>query len=75
MKILEDKTIREKPIKVPKKYRCPHCKSLLLIEEGDYRKEYNWVYTSDGGRKRCYHYIVCCPCCNEEFNVKDYENI
>ena len=53
MKILEDKVMQEKSIKVPLKYRCPHCKSLLLIEEGDYRKEYNWVYTSDGGRKRC----------------------
>ena len=36
MKILEDKAIRGKSIKLPLKYRCPHCDSLLLIEEGDY---------------------------------------
>lgn len=75
MKILEDKAMRGKSIKVPWKCRCPHCKSLLLIEEGDYRKEYNWVYTNDGGRKRCFHYVVDCPCCKEKFELGDYENI
>ena len=46
MKILEDKTVQGSPIKVPLEYRCPHCDSLLLIEEGDYRKDFDWVYSS-----------------------------
>lgn len=76
MKILEDKARRGHSMKLPLKCRCPHCDSLLLIEEkGDYGKEYNWVYTSDGGRKRCYHYIIYCPCCKEKFRLEDYENI
>lgn len=75
MKILEDKARRGYFMKLPLKCRCPHCDSLLLIEEGDYGKEYNWVYTSDGGRKRCYHYIIYCPCCKEKFRLEDYENI
>ena len=29
----------------------------------------------NGGRKRCYYYVVDCPCCEEEFILKDYENI
>lgn len=75
MKILEDKAIRGKSIKLPLKYRCPYCDSLLLIEKGDCGKEYHWAYTSDGGRKRYYHYIVCCPCCKKTFELRDYENI
>lgn len=75
MKILENKTIREKSIKVPLKYRCPHCNSLLLIEEGDYRKRYDWVYFSDKERKRCYCYVANCPCCRKEFKLTEYENI
>lgn len=38
MKILEDKTVQGSPIKVPLEYRCPHCDSLLLIEEGGFTK-------------------------------------
>lgn len=75
MKILEDKAILEKPIKTPLKVRCPYCNSLLLIEEGDYRKRQDWTYTSDGKHTKCYWYVADCPCCKEEFNLKDYENI
>ena len=58
-----------------REYRCPYCNSLLLIEDGDYRKRYDWAYTMNGGRKRCYYYVVDCPCCEEEFILRDYENI
>ena len=75
MKIIEDNARRGKSIKVPLKYRCPYCNSLLLIENGDYRKRYDWAYTMNGGRKRCYYYVVDCPCCEEEFILRDYENI
>ena len=71
MKILEDKARRGESIKLPFKCRCPHCDSLLLIEKGDYGKEYHWVYTSDGGRRRCYNYIVYCPCCKEAFKIEN----
>lgn len=71
MKILEDKAMQGKSIKVPLEYRCPHCNSLLLIEEGDYRKRYNWAYTSDGKRERSYCYVVDCPCCEEEFKIEN----
>lgn len=67
MKILEDKTVQGSPIKVPLEYRCPHCDSLLLIEEGDYRKDFDWVYPSYGKPKKCYCYVANCPCCGEEF--------
>lgn len=75
MKILEDKAMLSKPVEIPLKIRCPHCNSLLLIEEGDYRKRYDWTYTSDGKHKQCYYYVVDCPCCEEEFKIKNYENI
>lgn len=75
MKILENKAGLGKPVETPLKVRCPHCNSLLLIEEGDYRKRYSWLYTMDGGRRRCYCYVADCPCCREEFKLKDYENI
>ena len=70
MKILEDKTVQGSPIKVPLEYRCPHCDSLLLIEEGDYRKDFDWVYSSYGKPKKCYCYVANCPCCGEEFKLK-----
>lgn len=42
MKILENKARRGHSMKLPLKCGCPHCDSLLLIEEeGDYGKEYN----------------------------------
>lgn len=75
MKILENKAILSKSVETPLKVRCPHCDSLLLIEEGDYRKRYDWVYTSDRKRQRCYCYVADCPCCKKEFRLKDYENI
>ena len=75
MKILENKAILPKPVETPLKVRCPHCNSLLLIEDGDYRKRYGWAYTMDRGRKRYYCYVVDCPCCEEEFKLGEYENI
>lgn len=76
MKILEDKAMLSKSVEIPSKVRCPHCDSFLLIEkEEDYRKRYNWTYTSYGKPKKCYYYVVDCPCCEEEFILKDYENI
>lgn len=75
MKIIEDNARRGKPLKGSLKVRCPYCDSLLLIEDGDYRKRYDWAYTMNGGRKRCYYYVVDCPCCEEEFILRDYENI
>ena len=75
MKILEDKTVQGSPIKVPLEYRCPHCDSLLLIEEGDYRKDFDWVYSSYGKPKKCYCYVANCPCCGEEFKLTEYEYI
>ena len=74
MKVLEDKAGKAFP-KTPLKITCPHCKSVLLIEAGDYRKKYVWVYTMDRGRQRCYCYVVDCPCCEEEFKLGEYENI
>lgn len=74
MKILENNAIKAAP-QIPLKVRCPHCNSLLLIERGDCRKKCDWTYTSDGKPKKYGWYVVDCPCCNEEFNVKDYENI
>ena len=72
MKILENKARRGHSMKLPLKCRCPHCDSLLLIEEeGDYGKEYNWVYTSDGKRERSYCYVVDCPCCKEAFKIEN----
>lgn len=75
MKILENKAMLSKSVETPLKVRCPHCNSLLLIEDGDYRKRYDWAYTMDRGRKRCYCYVVDCPCCEEEFRLGDHENI
>lgn len=76
MKILEDKAMLSKSVETPLKIKCPHCNSLLLIEkEEDYRKRYNWTHTSYGKPKKCYYYVVDCPCCEEEFILKDYENI
>lgn len=75
MKILEDNARREKPIKVSLKVRCPYCNSLLLVEKGDYRKRYDWGYTSDGKSQKSYHYVVDCPCCEEEFILEGYEDI
>ena len=75
MKILEDNARREKPLKGSLKVRCPYCDSLLLIEEGDCEKRYDWEYTMNGGHKRCYYYVVDCPCCEEEFILRDYKNI
>ena len=51
MKILEDNAIRGKPFKGSLKVRCPYCDSLLLIEEGDCEKRYNWGYNNNGERK------------------------
>lgn len=75
MKILEDKAMLSKPIETPLKVRCPHCNSLLLVEEGDFKIRYNLTYTNDGRRKKCHCYVAECPCCKKEFNLKDYENI
>lgn len=75
MKILEDKPMLSKPVETPLKVRCPRCDSLLLIEEGDYRKRYSWVYTMDDRRRRCYCYVAVCPCCKTEFKLMEYENI
>jgi hypothetical protein len=75
MKVLEDNARRGQPIELPLQVRCPHCNSLLLIEDGDYRKRYSWAYTMYGGRERCYCYVVDCPCCKEEFKLGDHENI
>lgn len=74
MKILENNA-GNKPPKIPLKVRCPYCDSLLIIEKEDYRKRYDWTYTSDGKRKRCYYYVVDCPCCEEEIKISNYENI
>ena len=57
------------------KVRCPYCDSLLLIEEGDCEKRYNWGYNNDGERKKYSYYVIKCPCCEEESNLGTYENI
>ena len=75
MKIIEDNARRGKSIKVPLKYRCPYCNSLLLIEEGDCEKRYDWEYNNDGERKKYSYYVIKCPCCEEESNLNSYENI
>lgn len=76
MKVLEDNAKREQSIELPLQVRCPHCDSLLLIEYGDCRKRYSWAYTIiNGGCKKCCHYVIDCPCCKEEFILRDYENI
>ena len=74
MKILEDNARRGKPLKGPLKVRCPYCDSLLLIEEGDCEKRYNWGY-NNGERKKYSYYVIKCPCCEEESNLDTYENI
>ena len=51
MKILEDNARRGKPLKGSLKVRCPYCDSLLLIEEEDCEKRYNWEHNNDGERK------------------------
>ena len=75
MKILEDNARRGKSFKGSLKVRCPYCDSLLLIEEGDYEKRYNWEYNNDGERKKYSYYVIKCPCCEEESNLDTYENI
>lgn len=75
MKILEDNARRGKPLKGPLKVRCPYCDSLLLIEEGDCEKRYNWGYNNNGERKKYSYYVIKCPCCEEESNLGTYENI
>ena len=75
MKILEDNARRGKPFKGSLKVRCPYCDSLLLIEEGDCRKKYEWEHTSEGECKKYYYYITDCSCCKEELKLKDNENI
>ena len=75
MKILEDNARREKPIKVSLKVRCPYCDSLLLIEEGDCEKRYDWEHNNDGERKKYSYYVIKCPCCEEEFILEGYEDI
>ena len=75
MKILEDNARREKPLKGSLKVRCPYCDSLLLIEEGDCEKRYNWEHNNDGERKKYSYYVIKCPCCEEESNLNSYENI
>lgn len=67
MKILEDKAKQEYCIKLPLKCRCPHCDSLLLLEEGDCKKRYDWV--DDEEHKKYYHYVVKCLCCEKEFSL------
>lgn len=69
MQVLKNNAEQSTPIEIPLKVICPHCKSVLLIEEGDYRKSYEWAYTSYGTRKKCYCYVVDCPCCEEEFKL------
>ena len=75
MKILEDNAKREKPFKGSLKIRCPYCNSLLLIEEEDCEKRYNWGYNNNGERIKYYYYVIKCPCCEEESNLNNYENI
>ena len=75
MKIFEDNARREKPLKVPLRVRCPFCDSLLLIEEEDCEKRYDWEYNNAGERKKYSYYVVKCPCCEEESNLNSYENI
>lgn len=75
MKIIEDNARREKPLKISLKVRCPYCDSLLLIEEGDCEKRYDWEHNNDGERKKYSYYVIKCPCCEEESNLNSYENI
>ena len=75
MKILENNARRGKLLKGSLKVRCPYCNSLLLVEKGDYRKRYDWGYTSDGKPQKSYHYVVDCPCCEEEFILEGCEDI
>ena len=75
MKIIEDNARRGKPLKGSLKVRCPYCNSLLLIENGDYRKRYDWEYYNEGERKKYSYYVIKCPCCKEESNLNSYENI
>ena len=75
MKILEDNAKRGKLLKGSLKVRCPYCDSLLLIEEGDCEKRYNWGYNNNGERIKYYYYVIECPCCEEEINLNNYENI
>lgn len=74
MKIVKDNAT-QKIIKTPKSVRCPRCNSILLVEEGDYKKRYDWGYDNNGEYKKYSYYVIKCPCCEEETNLYDYENI
>lgn len=75
MKILEDNARRGKLFKGLLKVRCPYCDSILLIEVEDCRKKYEWESSSIGKSRKYYYYVTDCPCCKEEFKLKDNENI
>lgn len=74
MKILEDNARRGKSIKVPLEYRCSYCNSLLLIEDGDCEKDIIGNIIMMENAKYSY-YVIKCPCCEEESNLNNYENI
>ena len=67
MKIIKDNTIKETE---PKEIKCPHCKSLLLVETGDYHRGYSWFINEIGqAEKGLFYDILTCPCCNREFRL------
>lgn len=75
MEILEDNARRGKPVEEPLKVRCPYCDSLLLVEGKDCEKRYEWEHTCVGKSRKYYYYVTTCPCCKEEFRLKNNENI
>lgn len=66
MQILKNNAIKVPSIKTPLKVTCPYCASILVVEEGDVKKEFSWVYH---GKQKVVHFTVTCPCCEETINL------
>lgn len=75
MRILKDNARRGNPVKESLIVRCPYCNSFLSVEEGDCEKRYGWEHTCVGKSRKYYYYVIICPCCKEEFRLKDNEDI
>ena len=46
-----------------------------LLDALHCEKRYNWEHNNDGERKKYSYYVIKCPCCEEESNLNNYENI